>query len=1183
MDAIELELPNINAQKYYTGFITGETEYGAFSQIPIHIFVGFASSSESPTTFSLTATPQYLAQHGGIVWNHDENSTGQILGNAEQFRVQYEFDRALPTLNWYTSADSQSSSQAVQAIAETASLNAVIDGDCITGNISARGFYSPTIGDSKTFATAYSATFSGEIVESQLAKHLRCSLEESPFSGRWQSLLTEEEAISLSCKDVKVVGTLINAQESNATSIQGTWEGSELEFSGVFDGQPIKGHLRAVAGGSALVGFWNDIDHTQFQPIAAVWKLPEWLSTAELDQQDAQDLRFLGHELSIQGRTDQAAAILTLSLNYYEQRRNRPDIPAVERTGMLASEAFTLAGFLPNCHFQLGDYDSLIQNLDYMLEVLHLIGPDASASRLFQERSESLRKAFDSNASSLELFRSGYQQTLHELDGPAIKGVVGFGLGREEEGHKLIVTQILPNGSSELAGIQLKDILLSIDGISTKEMNVRQATERLRGSPNSEVICSIKRNNQKISFTLVRQPYKSYPQSKKAHLRSITTALLNIAVDVCDQSLAYKEYSRMLVESIAVSEMDLLSAWAVLQTDLTERTRLIRTHLYQILLMIEEIYCDHPSIQPAAEGFLRFISEGRALNASKSELMRNIGLEQEVDTYITTACDLTPVEICLLRTHLQLTTLLSQFLFELTSQSEFLSKIDMKYLFEENQQRSWQMSSRLTSQLERWRFKLVEDLEKIDVLEQGQPFYSRLVAFLFELENEAEALVASEKSRARAISDLLTARSSEAADSNAQSQLSVAASPSLEDILQVAKRQRACIVEYFIQKDGIQEVSLCVWVISPVGEIHAERISLEASVSRLVESMRSSVTTGSSDLHSLGEDASTSSSACAALLYSLLIEPIHHWLPTRANTPIIFIPHDSLFLLPFGALPDSSGCCLCEKYAVSILPAIQVMQWLRPFEPLDRDSSGSSSAVVVGDPAMTSPFQALERKFDLSPLSAAKIESQAVAALLKTEAITGAQATKSEVVKRMSSASIVHLATHSLLDEAELLESPGAIALASSDSFCNSFLTTDEILELSLKANLVVLSACQTGQGRITGDGVIGLSRSLLAAGAACLVVSLWKVDDFATAFLMIRFYQVLPNEASPAAALSAAQLWLSKITKRELESWMVESSISLPPTLKLSLRRSLDMYDYSEAIYKNPRYWAAFQVIGKP
>ena len=629
--------------------------------------------------------------------------------------------------------------------------------------------------------------------------------------------------------------------------------------------------------------------------------------------------------------------------------------------------------------------------------------------------------------------------------------------------------------------------------------------------------------------------------------------------------------------------MDLLSAWVILQTDLTERTKLIRTHLDQLLLMIEEIYRDHPSIQSAAEGFLRFISEGRALNASKSELMRNIGLEQEVDTYITTARDLTPVGICLLRTHLQLITLLSQFLFELTSQSEFLSKIDMKRLFEENQQRSWQMSSRLTSQLERWRFKLIEDLEKIDALEQGQPFYSGLIAFLFELENEAEALVASEKSRARAIADLLTARSSEAADSNTQSQLSVAASPSLEDILQVARRQRACIVEYFIQKDGTQEVSLCVWVISPAGEIHAERILLEVSVSRLVELMRSSVTTGSSDLHSLGEDASTSSSACAAQLYSLLIEPIHHWLPTRANTPIIFIPHASLFLLSFGALPDSSGCCLCEKYTVSILPAIQVMQWLRPFELLDRDSSGSSSAVVVGDPAMTSAFQTLERKFDLSPLSAAKIESQAVATLLKTEAITGAQATKSEVVKRMSSASIIHLATHSLLDEAELLESPGAIAFASSDSFLNSFLTTDEILELSFKANLVVLSACQTGQGRITGDGVIGLSRSLLAAGAACLVVSLWKVDDVATTFLMIRFYQMLLNKCSPATALSAAQLWLANITKRELEGWMRESSISLPPTLKLPLHRYLNTHDHSEAVYKNPRYWAAFQVIGRP
>ena len=501
----------------------------------------------------------------------------------------------------------------------------------------------------------------------------------------------------------------------------------------------------------------------------------------------------------------------------------------------------------------------------------------------------------------------------------------------------------------------------------------------------------------------------------------------------------------------------------------------------------------------------------------------------------------------------------------------------MKRLFEENQQRSWQMSSRLTAQLERWRFKLVEDLEKIDALEQGQPFYSRLIAFLFELENEAEALVASEKSRARAIADLLTARSSEAADSNAQSQLSVAASPSLEDILQVAKRQKAYIVEYFIQKDETQEVSLCTWVISPAGEIHAERISLGTSVSQLVEAMRTCTIAEGNERHASDESALSNRRFWAVQLYSLLIEPIHQWLPTPStDTPIIIIPHDSLFLLPFSALQDRTGCFLCEKYMLSTLPAIQIMQWLRPFNPSDNDS-----AVVVGNPAMARAAEAFDSPFVLGSLEAAEIEAQAVAALLRTTAITGAQATKPEVVRRMSSASIIHLATHGLLNEIELLGMPGAIALAPCADE-SGFLTSDEIFKLTLNANLIVLSACRTGQGRLTGDGVLGLSRSLLTAGANCLIVSLWEVSDLSTTFLMIKFYQVLVSGRSPAAALSQAQRWLVSISKKELETWMMDTMTKLSPTLRLSLSRLLSAQSDTESVYQNPYHLAAFQVIGR-
>jgi len=119
-----------------------------------------------------------------------------------------------------------------------------------------------------------------------------------------------------------------------------------------------------------------------------------------------------------------------------------------------------------------------------------------------------------------------------------------------------------------------------------------------------------------------------------------------------------------------------------------------------------------------------------------------------------------------------------------------------------------------------------------------------------------------------------------------------------------------------------------------------------------------------------------------------------------------------------------------------------------------------------------------------------------------------------------------HLATHGLLDEKEGLGS--AIALTPSDKD-DGFLTAAEILDLQLTAELVVLSACDTGRGRITGDGVVGLSRSLISAGVPSVIVSLWQVPDAPTASLMTQFYQSLSANPDKAQALRSAMLAMMK------------------------------------------------------
>ena len=266
-------------------------------------------------------------------------------------------------------------------------------------------------------------------------------------------------------------------------------------------------------------------------------------------------------------------------------------------------------------------------------------------------------------------------------------------------------------------------------------------------------------------------------------------------------------------------------------------------------------------------------------------------------------------------------------------------------------------------------------------------------------------------------------------------------------------------------------------------------------------------------------------------LHQILIEPIADLLPTDPNARIIFIPQSSLFLVPFPALKDEQGKYLIEKHTILTAPSIQTLDLTRKqkqrLRVTDALALQGKNALVVGNPTMPSvPPQIGESPQQLPSLPGAEQEAKAITKLLKTTALTGNQATKQAVLEKMADARIVHLATHGLLDEYRGLGSAIALAPSSQD---DGLLTAEQILDLKLNAELVVLSACDTGRGKITGDGVVGLSRSLITAGVPSVLVSLWSVPDAPTASLMIEFYRNLQHNPDKAQALRKAMLTIMK------------------------------------------------------
>ncbi|NEO67639.1 MAG: CHAT domain-containing protein, partial [Moorea sp. SIO4G2] len=182
------------------------------------------------------------------------------------------------------------------------------------------------------------------------------------------------------------------------------------------------------------------------------------------------------------------------------------------------------------------------------------------------------------------------------------------------------------------------------------------------------------------------------------------------------------------------------------------------------------------------------------------------------------------------------------------------------------------------------------------------------------------------------------------------------------------------------------------------------------------------------------------------------------------------------------------------------------------------------------------------------------------------------------------------------------LESPleSALILAKDDSPEDGQLTLAEIFGLSLnQCRLVTLSACETGITAVTNtidsstydyssDEYISLASGFLYAGSPSVVSSLWTVNEFPTAFLMIKFYQNLTQSptretGAVAVALNQAQTWLREVTKEELEEWTKHLNLlSLTPNQKFDWLLWFSKMKPKEQPFQSPYYWAAFCAIGK-
>ncbi len=260
-------------------------------------------------------------------------------------------------------------------------------------------------------------------------------------------------------------------------------------------------------------------------------------------------------------------------------------------------------------------------------------------------------------------------------------------------------------------------------------------------------------------------------------------------------------------------------------------------------------------------------------------------------------------------------------------------------------------------------------------------------------------------------------------------------------------------------------------------------------------------------------------------LYDRLIRPLSAELNGKKLT---ISPHDVLHYLPFGALLDGDQYLL-DRFSLRLVPSAGTLAYIR----LDRPTK-PGTLLALGNPDLGNA------SYDLPN---AQVEAVNVAALFPaSRALVRADASKTAIRELGNGFSMLHFATHGKFNADAPLDS--GLYLAKGNE-ADGVLTVSDLYTLRFDADLITLSACETGLGKVAnGDDVIGLTRGFLYAGARSIVASLWEVDDAATGQLMLSFYRNLQGN-DKREALRLAQ---------------VETRLQYP----------------------HPMYWAAFQIVGR-
>ena len=277
-----------------------------------------------------------------------------------------------------------------------------------------------------------------------------------------------------------------------------------------------------------------------------------------------------------------------------------------------------------------------------------------------------------------------------------------------------------------------------------------------------------------------------------------------------------------------------------------------------------------------------------------------------------------------------------------------------------------------------------------------------------------------------------------------------------------------------------------------------------------------------------------------AFLYKLLLYPVRQHI---AGSQVVIVPDGPLALVPFAALVDENGRYVAESGArIRLVPSLATGDVIskRPRNPIRK-------ALIIGDPHVGEIVK--DGKIIPVPrIPSAVKEAQLIGRILRCKPLTGRKATKDEFLRNVESADLIHIAAHGDAERGEiLLAAPSGTGEDQAVPVDDVMLKMSDLETKRIQAQLVVLSSSYSARGKVQGEGVVGMARAFLGAGARAVLAALWAVDDSVIYPMMGIFYGGLLDGKSASEALSDAM----KVVRE------------------------------SQEVLRHPRFWAPFILLG--